>query len=145
MSKMLRKRPTWAELKQVVRGGWMCIQAYISVWPDEYREAVSLALSVAHWARSERNWIWSDPCPRTGGNYCGLCTHYGMISIEDSCKSCLLPTTAAGTCGADLDRNYWSAVRAAAVLDHNRQAFEHYADLLYNCLVELYQEAWDKL
>ena len=136
MRKNRMKTPTWKELKKVVRDGEL--DAYLASVPEKQRPATALALSVAHWHRSERDWIWENENIAVSTDYCGLCTLYDPMS----CWSCPLRQKA-GECGKT-EANPWGRVNAA-IFYGERKAFDHYADKMFNILVELYEEEWAKL
>lgn len=149
MAELTQKTPTWAELKKVVRGGRDCIRSYINSFDDELQPAVALALSVAHWSRSERKHMfeWGEIYTDT----CGLCQFYGgpfrSCQILDDLRKDAVPCPlkeSHGMCGGR-DDYPWDRVHDVILYDRGIDRFNHYADHLYNVLVALYAEAWDKL
>jgi hypothetical protein len=143
---------TWKKLKAVVRGGSGSIKRRIASFPETQQKAAALALSVAHWSPSEREWLFD-----TGeifSDHCGLCSLYK----QQACFWCPLSRRVVGALVRCWDTNeLWDKVNRAldphddiSVLNntarHNRfKRFNRAADALYNKLVELYAEEWEKL
>ena len=121
---MLPKKPTWKRLKGIVRKGHTAINNYMQLWPRTHRKAVALALSLAHWAPSERDWLWKDFPRHVDSKFCALCSF-----IFPYCNYCPLKTCK------------WGSLLHLAVCNRS----DYYADKLYNKLIKLYAIEWKKL
>ncbi len=144
---------TWQDLKIVVRGGRSSIEACLKAAPEEHRVATALALSVAHWHPSEREWIWAAPSNRTRGKYCALCLNFqkGYFN-DDDCAKCPLGKMSdfyhryyfveyLCRIPGGIFRSSWMMTSVAFRKWH----FYRSADKLYNLLVQLYTKEWERL
>ena len=127
--------PTWKELKAIVRNDDSDkIKNFLNSLPNKHRTAGALALSVAHWHPSEREWI--KETHKFGANNCGLCVQFG----EGACAKC--PLNKVSNCHTP--HSLWSKV-ATAFWNDEIGMFNLRADKLYNVLVDLYRKEWEKL
>jgi hypothetical protein len=128
--------PTWKELKAIVRGGESKIEAFLESLPDEHKTAGALALSVAHWDPSERTWIRARLLDRAYGRHCGLCH---LFYPDPGCKAC--PLGKSGHICSTHAGDIWGGI----VYSSDKRGFNRAADRMYNVLVYLYRQEWEKL
>jgi hypothetical protein len=143
MLKKLPKCPTWDQLRKVVESKDLLY--YINLWPEELREAVALALSVAHWSPEARKDYSNSGWSRELGHFdycvdsCGLCQLYYNFDTSDQ-KKCNCPLVKVGQ-WCNKDTSIWWKVRDAIYFNK----FHQQADKMFNKLVQLYTKEWEKL